>query len=139
MNLGRKTKIIGGIVGGVVILGIIIGVATAGGDSDRPTETVVPGTGQGEATQPVQRSQPTPTPRRSQQTQPRSSSGSSGTVRVEGILFYCSDLLLEYNAMLVTGQDAAVMHLSNVMNIDALGQGKHISIGEASRALEACR
>lgn len=74
---------------------------------------------------------PVPTPTRPQP--------SANTVEVEGIRFRCDDLLAEYDALApVIGSDAAVTHVSNVMNLRALESGKYVSIGQASRALSAC-
>ncbi len=126
--MSKTWKIILGVIAGIFVLfvgcGIIVAVVI---DDAVSTIDVAP------ATQPSFQSD--------SQSQP-ASSDPSGTVRVDGVLFYCSDLTVEYRTMSAVGQDTALMHLSNVMNLEAMESGNaltHISIGEAERALKACQ
>ena len=46
----------------------------------------------------------------------------------------------EYNAMAVAGHDTAVLHVSNVANVDvgSLAGGRRVSVSEAANAVEQC-
>ena len=127
--MSKTWKIVLGVIAGFLVLfvgcGIIVAIAVD--DAISTIDDIAPV------------SQPSLSP--DSRPQP-ASSDPAGTVRVDGVLFYCSDLTIEYRTMSVVGHDNALMHLSNVMNLEAMESGNsltHISIGEAARALEACQ